>query len=346
MQNLKYYGILESLFNEHFSKYIEFAYSITGKCIEFPAIIIRHPKPFVVWTVVNKIVNILHGIEGNIIKAMIADRKGNCVNIVNISDTELNSCISTIRNISQHKNMVYNRHVIVLYFDSHCKSNTYVVIRGAMLMYMSNTCFIVVGSNNLYIPSSISVLGCRLGFTFKFDELLKDFAISACVSSTNVAKLKLHSDDDPINMCMLAEMNDISKYVKTSIDSILSLLSRPNVNIHDYTKAIRKFTVKISASCVPISQLGKEVVNYCMEHHPLLCMHRMHRMHRIVEIMTDMEHSSKLLSKEIFAIEYHIELLIKELGMELTNRNETPCKLFDTHSMQLALDQLACRTTR
>lgn len=170
--------------------------------------------------------------------------------------------IQAIKSVVEQKCLVTKTHYIVLKIVEQMKHNTVVALSSLIKHYTNTTVFIIIENQYNLLPIQLQHLFLRV--TLKGDAKTLTFP---------------------------------SKTVKKCLDNLLILYKKNTIQSITYFTELRKFCVKISAGCLPISKFAQYVLEWKADSD-------------IVFFLSEMDVNLKQNSKEIFVLEYYVQSII------------------------------------
>jgi len=168
-----------------------------------------------------------------------------------------------------------------------------------------------------YIVEQVCLISKRHYVVIKIVERLRHNNICALMSlikkySATTVFIFIDNQFHPVPLCIQSllfrivikskgeekrKCTSCETFILNNIQKLYELYKKPQCTAVTYFKELRTFCVKISAGCIPISKLAEYILQWKADS-------------EIVSFLADLDVALKKTSKELFALEYYIQLII------------------------------------
>ena len=155
----------------------------------------------------------------------------------------------------------------------------------------------IVSSCGCFVDARIRNMCIMVNLEFDIRKLIgevekNESIIKQCEGDPVNAMLLLHVDRLGDSCGAISSLGAfVCKYI-TNLEKI------QNGNMLEYSKVLREFCIRLGAACVPIHVVAKEIL-------------QIYKSYEIISLLAEMEHCCVTTSKNLFALQYYIDLIIR-----------------------------------
>lgn len=182
--------------------------------------------------------------------------------------------IDTIKEIVERRSLTKYKHIICIQIIEKLNAETILKLFSILKNNLTSALFII--SSTFYIPKCIKELSLNIVCYKSIDPIAEFF-----------------KTDSP-------HENLSYKFISSRIDKLIS-----TKKLLLYTTELRNFAINITASGIPITLVIKYIMEYIQKQNK--------NIFNYIEVLANMEHNYNITSKSIFVLEYHLDILIKEM---------------------------------
>lgn len=211
-----------------------------------------------------------------------------------LTNTNLSDVIEFCVDVCQQKRYEGNqakRHVFLLSIVETLKLSKFAALRSLLFDFQNTSWFILMSYPDVPIPRCL-IDTCSIINLCPFD--LDRFKRAKGITS------HAGRSTDPIDIILL---NHFTK--KTALDTFVG--SRMDELVRGtrdtYQERLKDFVIKVGASCVPVHTLSHLLLEWGRQTQVDLP--------RLITLLAAMEHTCRISSKQIFALEYYIDAIVK-----------------------------------
>ena len=212
---------------------------------------------------------------------------------IDICNSNIHDCVAFIKSTCTQKSMIGSRHVVILNIVDALKRNPSLAIKS-IIEFFSFNAFFIVSSCGCFVDARIRNM-CTL--------VNLEFDIRKLIGEQNESIIK-QSEGDPVNAMLLLHVDrlgdpcSLAAFVRKYITNLEKIQKIQNGNMLEYSKVLREFCIRLGAACVPIHVVAKEIL-------------KIYDSYDIISLLAEMEHCCVTTSKNLFALQYYIDLIIR-----------------------------------